>query len=139
MIIGRTNGVRSSNMDDALRRAEAYRAAGAEMILISPRTPEELRHVGERLGAPLMISLQGEGLAETGLTVDELGRLGYRVLTISTTAFAFHRAMKQTYESIARGVPNPVMAGTGRKAEQEARTGRSAWTLLAVEKATVEK
>src|SRR5215470_3225893 len=31
VIIARTNGVRSSNMHDALRRAEAYREAGADM------------------------------------------------------------------------------------------------------------
>src|SRR6185295_13462775 len=44
LIIARTNGVRSSNMDDALRRAEAYREAGADAIYISPRDAEEMRY-----------------------------------------------------------------------------------------------
>src|SRR5262245_6692327 len=52
VIIARTNGVRSSNMDDALRRAEAYREAGADMLFIIPRTPEEARFIAARLPPP---------------------------------------------------------------------------------------
>ena len=37
VIIGRTNAVRASGMDDALRRAEGYREAGADRALPSPR------------------------------------------------------------------------------------------------------
>jgi methylisocitrate lyase len=33
LIIGRTNAVRASTMDDALRRGEAYRKAGADLVL----------------------------------------------------------------------------------------------------------
>ncbi len=36
LIIARTNGVRASSMDDALRRLEAYRAAGADVLLPLP-------------------------------------------------------------------------------------------------------
>lgn len=140
LIIARTNGVRSSSIDDALRRAEAYREAGADMLFISPRNPEEMRFVGERLPAPLMFSLQGDGIKDLGMSLDELGALGYRVLTIATPALAFHRAMKQTYQALAAGVSNPVLAGTTRKAEQNALHETIGLdTLLAVEKTTVEK
>jgi 2-methylisocitrate lyase-like PEP mutase family enzyme len=140
LIISRTNGVRASNMDDALRRAEAYRAAGADAIYLTPRSPEEFRQAGERLPPPLMTSLQGESVADTGLTSDELARLGFRILTVNTPAFAFHHAMQLTYDAIAQEQPNPVMGGTGRKAAQEAlhRTIELE-ALLAVERATVEK
>ena len=37
VLIGRTNALNSSTMDDALRRAEAYRAAGADMLFIPAR------------------------------------------------------------------------------------------------------
>ncbi|HJQ62830.1 MAG TPA: hypothetical protein VJ834_08200, partial [Burkholderiales bacterium] len=75
-----------------------------------------------------------------GLAVAELGALGYRVLTVANTAVAFHRAMKQTYEAIARGEPNPVMAGTTDKTEQAALHQTIGFdALIAIEKATVEK
>jgi 2-methylisocitrate lyase-like PEP mutase family enzyme len=139
-IIARTNGVRSSSMDDALRRAEAYRKAGADVIYISPRTPEEARTIAQRLPGPFMFSVPGEDVHKFGVPLAELGTLGYRILTVTTPIYAYHRAMQQTYCSIADGTENPVMAGTTRKAEQAAlhdTIGLDA--LLAIEKATVEK
>lgn len=140
VIIARTNGVRSSSMDDALRRAEAYREAGADVLYISPRTPEEMRFVGERLGAPLMFSLPGDRILDLGVPLAELGALGYRLLSVTTPALWFHRAMQQGYRALAADKPVPALAGTSRKAEQDSlhRTvGLDA--LLALEKATVEK
>jgi 2-methylisocitrate lyase-like PEP mutase family enzyme len=139
-IIARTNGVRSSSMDDALRRAEAYRKAGADVIYISPRTPEEARTIAQRLPGPFMFSVPGEDVHKFGVPLTELGTLGYRILTVTTPIYAYHRAMQQTYRSIADGTANPVMAGTTRKTEQAAlhdTIGLDA--LLAIEKATVEK
>jgi 2-methylisocitrate lyase-like PEP mutase family enzyme len=139
-IIARTNGVRSSSMDDALRRAEAYRKAGADVIYISPRTPEEAHAIAKRLPGPFMFSVPGEDVHKFGVPVAELGALGYRILTVTTPIYAYHRAMQQTYRAIADGTANPVMAGTTRKAEQAAlhdTIGLDA--LLAIEKATVEK
>src|SRR4029079_2746631 len=111
LVIARTNGVRASSMDDALRRSEAYRAAGADVIYIGVRNAEEMRYAGERLGAPLMFSLPGESYRNLGLTLAEVARLGYRVISITTTQLAFHRAMQQTYAAMFQGTPNPVMAG----------------------------
>jgi hypothetical protein len=62
------------------------------------------------------------------------------VVTITTPALAFHRAMQQTYRALASGQPNPVLAGTTRKAEQAAlhdTLGLEA--LLEIERATVER
>ena len=139
-IIARTNGVRSSSMDDALRRAESYRKAGADVIYISPRTPEEARTIAQRVPGPFMFSVPGEDVHKFGVPLTELGTLGYRILTVTTPIYAYHRAMQQTYRAIADGTANPVMAGTTRKAEQAAlhdTIGLDA--LLAIEKATVEK
>lgn len=140
LIIARTNGVRSSSMDDALRRAEAYRAAGADAIYITPRNPEQMRIVGERLGAPLMFSLPGETHRDLGLSLEEMAKLGYRILTITTTQLAFHRAMQQTYRSIIEGVPNPVLTGTTRKDEQNSLHATLGFErLIDIEKRTVER
>jgi 2-methylisocitrate lyase-like PEP mutase family enzyme len=140
LIIARTNGVRSSNMDDALRRAEAYRAAGADAIYITPRTPEEMRFIGERLGPPLMYSLPGESYRELGVSLDEMAKLGFRILTVTTPQLAFHRAMQETYAAIRDGVPNPAMGGASRKAEQAALHHTLGFdALIEIEKRTVEK
>jgi 2-methylisocitrate lyase-like PEP mutase family enzyme len=140
VIIARTNAVRQTGMEDAVARGLAYREAGAEMLYITPRNPEEARRIAHRLPPPFMFSYEGGENAGAGLTLNELAALGYRVLTVATTALPFHRAMKQTYEAIARGEPNPVMAGTTRKAEQAALHQTLGFdALIAIEKATVEK
>ena len=48
VIIGRTNAVRNTGLDDALRRAEAYKKAGSDILYVSGRKPEDLRFLGER-------------------------------------------------------------------------------------------
>ena len=128
-------------MDDALRRAEAYRKAGADMLFVSPRNAEEARFIAGRLPPPFMFSVQGDGLQTYGgMTLQDFGALGYRILAMTTPTFAFHRAMQQTYRALAAGQPSPVLAGTTRKAEQAALHDTiGLYALLAIEKATVEK
>jgi methylisocitrate lyase len=141
VIVARTNAVRQTGMDDAVARGLAYREAGADMLYIAPRSPDEAREIAKRLPPPFMFSYESSGdRAGAGLSVQELGALGYRVLTVANTALPFHRAMKQTYEAMARGEQNPVMAGTTSKAEQAALHRTIDFdALIAIEKATVEK
>ena len=104
LIVARTNGVRASNMDDALRRAEAYREAGADALLLSPRNAEEARHIGERLGPPLMHLCRPGGLAALGLSLAEMHALGYRILVDpSAPLLAAYEAMRAVYAELADG------------------------------------
>lgn len=140
VIAARTNAVRQTGMDDAVARGLAYREAGADMLYIAPRSPDEAREIANRLPPPFMFSYESGERAGAGLSVQKLGTLGYRVLTVANTALPFHRAMRQTYEAIARGEQNPVMAGTTNKAEQAALHRTVGFdALIAIEKATVEK
>jgi methylisocitrate lyase len=139
VIIARTHGVRASGVDDALRRAEAYHEAGANMLYLSPRNPEEARFMADRLPRPFMSSMPEDGALGCEMTLEECGALGYRILTVTTPALAFHRAMQQTYRSLAEDVPNPVLAGTTRKREQVAlHHTLNLEALLMRERATVE-
>jgi len=140
VIIARTNAVRQTGMEDAVARARAYREAGADMLYVSARTPEEARRIAAEVPPPFMFSLHGHGATAAGLTLAELGQLGYRILASSISAWAFHRALKQSYEYLARAEPDPLFAGTPHRAEQDAvhqTLGMEA--LLAIERATVEK
>jgi len=140
VVIARTNAVRQTGMDDAISRGCAYREAGADLLYISPRDSDEARRIAKELEPPFMFSYESGDKPGAGLTLKELGELGYRVLTVANTALPFHRAMRQTYGAIARGEPNPVMAGTTSKAEEGALHQTIGFdALIAIEKATVEK
>jgi methylisocitrate lyase len=139
VIIGRTNALRSSTMDDALARAEAYRAAGADVLLVMAHKAEHFRHLGERLAPPLM-TLTGDGqLRKMGLTKADLEARGFRLLVDAITpVLLFHQTMKQCYEAIANGDSAGLLPPQGLGHAQNHRTiGLDA--MLAVERETVEK
>ncbi len=75
VIVGRTNACRTDGLDEALRRAEAYRRAGADMLFALHETPEQARAIGERIEGPLFYMMLG-GVASIGMSIAELGRLG---------------------------------------------------------------
>ena len=139
VIIGRTNQIRRNQRDDAMKRAEAYKEAGSDMIFVLAPTPEDLRFVGERLPPPLMMMPLAGGLAAMSMSRAELYDLGYRFLVDPmTTLFAMHKAMRLSYEAIARGEPDPTLGDDSPGAELEKiheAIGLERW--LAVERATM--
>ena len=104
LIVGRTNAMRASDMDDALRRGEAYRRAGADLVLLSmANRPEQLRAIAERLGGPLMYLAGRGGLAGLGMSLKELGGLGYKIVADpSTPLLAAFVAWKKVYAELAQ-------------------------------------
>ena len=141
LIIARTNGVRASTMDDALRRAELYRKAGADVLLLSmAHRPEQLRAIAARLGGPLMYLTGRGGLAGLDMTLADLGGLGYRIVADpSTPLLTAYEAWQRTYAELrqafgARSEPRDWSA-----LEHDMLRVIGLETLLAVERATVEK
>jgi methylisocitrate lyase len=141
LIIARTNAVRASSMDDALRRGEAYRKAGADLLLLSmARTAEQVRLIAERLGGPLMYLTGRGGLAGLGMTLEELGALGYRIVADpSTPLIAAYAAWKKVYADLADGFGARTTGKTDwGPLEQDLFRVIELEKLLAVERATVE-
>lgn len=142
VVIARTNGVRASSMDDALRRAEAYREAGADALLLSPRTPDEVRTVGERLGAPLVMLCRPGGLANLDMTREDLEGLGFRLLVDPTTPLlAAYEAMRAVYHDLAGGgFAHPTKsAEEWSRLQDELHETIDLEERLAIERQTVER
>jgi methylisocitrate lyase len=139
VIIGRTNALRSEGRDEALRRAEAYHRAGADILYASGRNPEDLRFLGERLPPPLMYMTGAGGLSASPLSKADLAALGFRLIVDPTTPFlAIHKALRQCYAALADGVPDPTL-GRGADAEQgEVHRTIGLEAMLDVERRTVE-
>ena len=141
LIVGRTNAVRASDMDDALRRGEAYRKAGADLVLLSMATKaEQLRLIAERLGGPLMYLAGRGGLAGLGLTLKDLGSLGYKIVADpSTPLLAAFVAWKTIYTNLADDFGGKQPKADWSPVEHEMLDVIGIEKLLAVERATVEK
>lgn len=139
LIIGRTNGLRLMSMDETLRRAEAMHDAGADMLFVHTRKPEEMRILGERLPAPLMIFAPEDGYVDFGITPDELAGLGFRLAASSGSAFsAMYKAFRDSYESLMNSEYDPNLGKGGAVAAmQAARRTFGLDRLLEIEKRTM--
>jgi len=139
LVIGRTNALRLHSMDEALKRGEAMIEAGADMIFIHTRKPEEMRVIGERLRGPLMIFAPEDGYVDFGITPDELAGLGFRLAASSGTAFAaMYKAVQQSYRCLAEGTIDPFLgAGGAARAMKEAHATTGLPALLEIETRTM--
>jgi 2-methylisocitrate lyase-like PEP mutase family enzyme len=140
VIIARTNARRVDGLDDALRRAEAFHRAGADMLFCFTREPEEMRILGERLPPPLMLFAPPDGFADFQLSRRDLASLGFRLAASPGMAFAaMIKAVRQSYQSLANDAPDPFLGRGGVEREMKAAhetTGLDA--LLEVERRTIK-
>jgi methylisocitrate lyase len=139
LIIARTNAVRTDSMTEALRRAEAYRAAGADMLWVLHKSPDDVRTIGERLGPPLMYQALSGGLDAMGFTPAEMHDLGYRLIVDGMTPLlAVHETLSASYRAMAERAVDPTLGAGSRAAQARALNetiglGR----LLEIERRTV--
>lgn len=86
LLIARTDALAVNGLEDAIKRAQAYAKAGADMIFVeAPRSRDELVKIARSLAPlrlPLMINLV-EGGQTPLLSVPELHRMGYQLITFS--------------------------------------------------------
>lgn len=116
LLIARTDARTSLGLDEALRRAEAYAEAGADVLFVeSPESVDEMRRIGalgQRLGKPVLANMV-EGGRTPVLSRSELEAIGYRLAIYPVTALlAATQAMRAVYDSFARhAAPDqPLMA-----------------------------
>src|SRR5450755_4212456 len=102
--------------------------------------PEHLRVIGERLGGPLMHLASRGGLAGTGLTLQELGSFGIRIVADTGTALlAGYAAWKQVYADLADGFGANAKPATDWSALEKDMLGVIGLEkFLEIERATVE-
>ena len=100
LIIARTDARSSLGLDEALRRAEAYARAGADILFVeSPETEDEMRQIGRSFDLPLLANMV-EGGRTPVLSQQAMESIGYKLAIFPVTALlAATAAMKAVYES----------------------------------------
>lgn len=139
VLVARTDARGVHGLDEAIRRARAYAAAGAEVIFVeAPRGVEEMRAIGRELaGIPLIANIV-EGGKTPELGTAELGELGFRVALFANylmrsmmhagrEALAHLRAEGETRTRADRLLPwaeRQRLFGLGAYTEIDGRYGR---------------
>lgn len=113
LIVARTDARTTHGLDEALRRADAFAEAGADVLFVeSPESEEEMRTICERFDLPLLANMV-EGGRTPVLTKDELQSLGYKIaifpgsgfLAIAATLDATYKQLKNHGSTAGSNVP----------------------------------
>jgi len=101
LVIARTDARASEGMDSALKRMEAYRAAGADVLFFeAPQSEEEMRKACTSLDAPMMANMADGGLTPM-LPAKVLEEIGFAfAIYPSMTSLVAAAAMEQALSSL---------------------------------------
>jgi 2-methylisocitrate lyase-like PEP mutase family enzyme len=113
LVIARTDSRTTLGLDEALRRAEAYLQAGADLLFIeSPESVEEMARIGRAFDVPLVANMV-EGGRTPILDAATLQKLGYRLAIFPALGFLAagavlekaYAGLKATGSSVGSDVP----------------------------------
>lgn len=106
VIIGRTDAAAGLGLDEAIRRGQAYRKAGADVVFVElksgPTVLEDMRRVTSEIDAPCLVNVDGGGrLGE--LTAREIEALGFRIAIFpGIERYAAGFAIRETLAALKR-------------------------------------
>lgn len=114
LIIARTDAIKAHGSDEAMRRAEMYVEAGADILFCeAPSDVDEMRAIARRFrGVPLLANMVNGG-ATPVLAPAELAEIGYRIAIFPAAGFlAACQALTSAYSALGT---------TGRVEDGDAR------------------
>jgi 2-methylisocitrate lyase-like PEP mutase family enzyme len=114
LIVARTDARTTLGLDEALRRAEAYLGAGADVLFVeSPESEAEMARIASSFDAPMLINVV-EGGRTPVLPPAVLEQMGFALAIYPAAGFlAAGRALEQSYGHLLRtrssiGAPAPL-------------------------------
>jgi len=108
VIIARTDALQPNGWDDVVRRAHAYREAGADLVFVDGiKTVDDLKRYAEKLGDLLLI-YNGDLLP-----IDELRKYPFKITIHIGTMLAIFDAMRAAMTELKRS--GKLEVGTGSK------------------------
>lgn len=105
LIVARTDARYSEGMDAALRRAERFLNAGADVLFVeSPESLEELRRVAETFKGATLLANMVEGGRTPYLSTSELASMGFKIGLYPASGFlTMAGALQLVYRDLKDG------------------------------------
>ena len=104
LVVARTDARYAEGLDAALRRAERFLEAGADILFVeSPESPEELRRIAETFRGAALLANMVEGGRTPLASADELAAMGFRLVifpggtvrAVAHTLQAYYASLRQ--------------------------------------------
>jgi 2-methylisocitrate lyase-like PEP mutase family enzyme len=122
VIVARTDALAIEGFEAALDRAARFAEAGADVLFVeAPVSHEQIAAIPRRLAAPSWFNASWDGKSPLP-NLEDLNRMGYRLVVYPDTVFAATRAVMRLLESIRKD---------GSYGDPEALIGFAAFNALA--------
>ena len=108
LIIARTDALALSGFDDALRRAEAYAKAGADVLFVeAPTTVAEIEAIPKALNRPCLFNYAPGGRSPL-LPLSRLRALGYAIIILPVQTLCVATRAMADYLQALRATDDPA-------------------------------
>ncbi|WP_188979734.1 isocitrate lyase/PEP mutase family protein [Halocalculus aciditolerans] len=101
LVIARTDALAVDGLDEAIRRAQLYKEAGADVLFVeAPTEREEMERVCREAPSPLLANLAAKGKTPP-IPAEELTDIGYDMAIYPSDSFkAALKTIQDTYETL---------------------------------------
>ena len=110
-IVARTDARQALGLEEAIRRGQAFKDAGADAVFIeAPNTKEEMREIGRKVPGPLVANMIERGVTPL-MGPEELKSLGFQLIVWPLgPLYASARALENVYSTLRRsGTTHEIM------------------------------
>jgi 2-methylisocitrate lyase-like PEP mutase family enzyme len=106
LIMARTDALATHGLDEALLRAQAFAAIGADIVFVeAPTTEDEMRAICRAVAAPSMANMLEQGKSPM-LSPERLAEIGFKIAAYPLTLLsASIRAMQNALAALHQGRP----------------------------------
>jgi 2-methylisocitrate lyase-like PEP mutase family enzyme len=105
LIVARTDARAPHGFDDAMRRLQAFKAEGADLLFLeAPASEDELQRFATEIDAPAMANLVPGGKTPV-LSPARLRQMGFAFAIYHQALFGAIEAMKRAFAALAAGDP----------------------------------
>jgi methylisocitrate lyase len=110
-IVARTDARQALGLEEAIRRGQAFKDAGADAVFIeAPNTKEEMREIGRKVPGPLVANMIERGVTPL-MGPEELKDLGFQLIVWPLgPLYASARALENVYSTLRQsGTTHEIM------------------------------
>jgi 2-methylisocitrate lyase-like PEP mutase family enzyme len=102
-IVARTDARQALGLDEAIRRGNAFKEAGADAVFIeAPQNKDEMRAIARNVPGPLVANMIERGVTPT-MGPEELKDLGFQLIVWPLSPiYACAQALKEVYSTLRR-------------------------------------
>ncbi len=141
VIAARTDAMLTEGFEEAVRRANLYVEAGADMVMLFPNTAEEARKAPAAVRGPLIfVNSEGNRLGRPIFPIGDLETMGYKMVNDAISAITVvYKSVRELFENLKKTGRTGMDQETFVRIRKELEDAIGLEEYYRIEEQTVEK